>query len=71
MPGILVVLLLALLWLFASVWIINEYERGVVFRLGRVLGPRVEAGAGESRHGEDSQSPRTHGRPHDFSSLTL
>lgn len=37
MPGILVVLLLALLWLFASVWIINEYERGVVFRLGKLL----------------------------------
>jgi len=37
MPGLLVVLLLALLWLFASVWIINEYERGVVFRLGKLL----------------------------------
>ncbi len=37
MPGLLVVLLLVLLWFFASVWIINEYERGVVFRLGKLL----------------------------------
>ncbi len=37
MPGFLVVILLALLWLFASVWVINEYERGVVFRLGKLL----------------------------------
>lgn len=35
--GLLSFLGLALLWLFVSVKILNEYERAVVFRLGRVL----------------------------------
>jgi regulator of protease activity HflC (stomatin/prohibitin superfamily) len=31
------VVLLIVLWLFSSIKILNEYERGVVFRLGRLL----------------------------------
>ncbi len=34
---LLIPLILLLLWLMASVRIINEYERGVVFRLGKLL----------------------------------
>jgi len=37
MPSI-VILALVALWLFNSLKIINEYERAVIFRLGRVLG---------------------------------
>lgn len=33
-----IVIGLVLVWLFNSVRILNEYERGVIFRLGRVLG---------------------------------
>jgi regulator of protease activity HflC (stomatin/prohibitin superfamily) len=33
----LVVILAVAFWLFASIKILNEYERGVVFRLGRLL----------------------------------
>src|SRR6188472_1034628 len=31
------VVLLALLWLALSVKVLNEYERGVIFRLGKLL----------------------------------
>jgi regulator of protease activity HflC (stomatin/prohibitin superfamily) len=38
---VLVVLgVLALLGLALSVWIVQQYERGVLFRLGRVIGVR-------------------------------
>ena len=33
-----IILGLFILWLFNSIKILNEYERGVIFRLGRVLG---------------------------------
>ena len=36
--AIIIVLVLALLFLFASVKVAREYERGVVFRLGRLIG---------------------------------
>jgi len=36
-PGIIAVVILCILFLRASVKILNEYERGVVFRLGRVI----------------------------------
>ncbi|MGD9705700.1 MAG: SPFH domain-containing protein, partial [Acidimicrobiia bacterium] len=38
--GLGVALLVALLLLAASVKVVNEYERGVIFRLGRVLGAK-------------------------------
>jgi len=37
MPAIPVIAVLFLLWLFSCIKILAEYERGVVFRLGRVL----------------------------------
>jgi regulator of protease activity HflC (stomatin/prohibitin superfamily) len=38
MPTIvLVALAIVLIWIFNSVWILREYERAVVFRLGRLL----------------------------------
>ena len=37
-------IVLFLFWFFNSVRILNEYERGVIFRLGRVL--RQPAGPG-------------------------
>ncbi|MEZ4504996.1 MAG: slipin family protein [Thermomicrobiales bacterium] len=37
---VLIVLLFLLIVLLASVKIVREYERGVVFRLGRLVGPR-------------------------------
>lgn len=37
MPFPIIVIGLFLFWLFNSVRILNEYERGVIFRLGRVL----------------------------------
>ncbi|MBV9042119.1 MAG: slipin family protein, partial [Acidimicrobiia bacterium] len=38
--GILVVLLVLVFLLAASLKVVKEYERGVVFRLGRVVGAR-------------------------------
>jgi regulator of protease activity HflC (stomatin/prohibitin superfamily) len=38
--AIAVILLFILIILFASVKVVQEYERGVVFRLGRLMGPR-------------------------------
>jgi regulator of protease activity HflC (stomatin/prohibitin superfamily) len=38
--GIIVLAIFVLIMLFASVRIVNEYERGVVFRLGRYVGVR-------------------------------
>jgi regulator of protease activity HflC (stomatin/prohibitin superfamily) len=38
--GVLVVLLLAFILFSATVKVVQEYERGVVFRLGRLMGPR-------------------------------
>ena len=35
--GMLVVVFLVVFWLMSSVKVLNEYERGVVFRLGRLL----------------------------------
>lgn len=40
MIGLVVALVLALVVLVASVRIVNEYERGVIFRLGRVIGAK-------------------------------
>ena len=37
MPEILVVLFIGLFWLMLSVKVLNEYERGVIFRLGNLL----------------------------------
>ncbi len=37
-PPVLIPLVLIALWLFASIKILNEYERAVVFRLGNLLG---------------------------------
>src|SRR4051794_1158686 len=34
------VLVLVVIFLFLSVKVLNEYERGVVFRLGRVIGAK-------------------------------
>ncbi|HMM48053.1 MAG TPA: slipin family protein [Miltoncostaeaceae bacterium] len=36
--GILIILVVVLIFLFASVKVAREYERGVVFRLGRLIG---------------------------------
>ena len=36
--GMLFVVLIVAFWLFSSIKILNEYERAVVFRLGRLLG---------------------------------
>jgi len=38
--GIIILAIFVLIMLFASVRIVNEYERGVVFRLGRYVGVR-------------------------------
>src|SRR5215203_6218784 len=39
--GVLVVIIIfVLIILFAAIKIVQEYERGVVFRLGRLVGPR-------------------------------
>ena len=35
-----VVVFLLLLFAFAAIKVVQEYERGVIFRLGRLLGPR-------------------------------
>jgi regulator of protease activity HflC (stomatin/prohibitin superfamily) len=40
MPLYAAVLVLVLLFLYSAVKILNEYERGVVFRLGRVIGAK-------------------------------
>ena len=37
MPITIILVALFLFWFFNSVRIMNEYERGVIFRLGRVL----------------------------------
>src|SRR6266566_952878 len=37
MPGIAFLLVALLFWLFASVRVLNAYERGVIFRLGNLL----------------------------------
>src|SRR5437867_1301932 len=37
---VLILLILAFILFSASVKIVQEYERGVVFRLGRLMGPR-------------------------------
>ncbi len=42
-PALIIVTLVAV-WIFNSVRILKEYERGVVFRLGRVLGQPVGPG---------------------------
>lgn len=44
MPPVLIVVTLVAVWFFNSVRILKEYERGVVFRLGRVLGQPVGPG---------------------------
>ena len=44
MPALAVVGLLALLWLFSCLKVLTEYERGVVFRLGKLM--RVPKGPG-------------------------
>jgi regulator of protease activity HflC (stomatin/prohibitin superfamily) len=37
MTGLMVIVVVIALWLFSSIKILNEYERAVVFRLGRLL----------------------------------
>jgi regulator of protease activity HflC (stomatin/prohibitin superfamily) len=37
MPPVIFVLGFVVFWLLLSVKVLNEYERGVVFRLGKVL----------------------------------
>ena len=37
MPPVVIVVFLAFFWVILSVKVLNEYERGVVFRLGKVL----------------------------------
>ena len=37
MPPVVIVVFLGLFWVLLSVKVLNEYERGVVFRLGKVL----------------------------------
>src|SRR3712207_4823588 len=39
-PVVAVVVFFALIVFFAAVKVVQEYERGVVFRLGRLVGPR-------------------------------
>ncbi|MGB6409818.1 MAG: SPFH domain-containing protein, partial [Candidatus Deferrimicrobiaceae bacterium] len=34
------ILVIAVLFLYSAIKILNEYERGVVFRLGRVIGAK-------------------------------
>ena len=36
-PAVLTVVVIVVLWLFSCINILSEYERGVIFRLGRVL----------------------------------
>ena len=38
MPGLLIAALIVVFYLISSIKILNEYERGVVFRLGKLLG---------------------------------
>src|SRR5918911_2447021 len=38
--GLAAILFVALMLVFSAIKIVPEYERGVVFRLGRLLGPR-------------------------------
>jgi regulator of protease activity HflC (stomatin/prohibitin superfamily) len=40
MPGIVIVVVLVLLILASAIRILNEYERGVIFRLGRLIGAK-------------------------------
>ena len=40
MPGLIVVIVLVLLILASAVRVLNEYERGVIFRLGRLIGAK-------------------------------
>lgn len=40
MPIIVVAVVLAVLFLAAAIRVLNEYERGVIFRLGRVIGAK-------------------------------
>lgn len=40
MPFFIVVIVLVVLFLYSAIKILNEYERGVVFRLGRVVGSK-------------------------------
>ena len=39
-PILVVIILFALIVFFSAVKVVQEYERGVVFRLGRLVGPR-------------------------------
>nr|MDA8121764.1 slipin family protein [Deltaproteobacteria bacterium] len=34
------ILVIAILFLYSTIKILNEYERGVIFRLGRVIGAK-------------------------------
>jgi len=40
MPGLIIVIVLVLLILASAIRILNEYERGVIFRLGRLIGAK-------------------------------
>lgn len=39
-PGLVIIIIFLVIIFLASVKVVQEYERGVVFRLGRLLGPR-------------------------------
>jgi regulator of protease activity HflC (stomatin/prohibitin superfamily) len=47
--GISIAALAAVILLSASVRIVNEYERGVIFRLGRVIGAKDPGCSSSSR----------------------
>ena len=49
--GFLILIIILLFYLISSVKILAEYERGVIFRLGRVLSePKVRVLFSSSRH---------------------
>src|SRR5262249_59880327 len=47
-PLVLIAVIIVLIWLFNSLNVLREYERGVIFRLGRLLaepkGPGLDLG---------------------------
>ena len=43
-----IIIILGIMILIASIKIVQEYERGVIFRLGRLQGPRGRASSSSS-----------------------
>ena len=59
--GVLVVLVFfVLIFLGSSVRVLREYERGVIFRLGRLIAQKGPASPGASRAARPERSPRDH-----------